>query len=254
MQAVLCSVSYGDILKLTLPTIARHFDRVLVGTSTSDAETQAICREFANVACCVTDNFYANGAEFNKGIVMDSLLHNAASEHGDGWIAILDADIILPEVLSLPPLSIGMLYGCTRRILANPVAYSRSLDWSLLPLAGDRELAGFFQLFSSADPVLYGCGEWYQHHWRHAGCADSFFAKLWPAERQKILPFEVLHLGPIGQNWFGRVTPRLDGVEVAGADQSRQRMARMLARRRATRGRNKFAGEKIAGEKIIPAE
>jgi len=47
----------------------------------------------------------------------------------------------------------------------------------------------------------------------------------WPVEKRVWLPTFVLHLGPHGKNWCGRVTPRLDGTVPKEAESRRKALA-----------------------------
>ena len=90
----------------------------------------------------------------------------------------------------------GNLYGAIRNIEA------RKLDGSTeVREYGDRELAGFFQLFHSSDPNAQCCP--LLDEFNNASGYDSEFMKRWPPERRIILPMNLLHLGEPGRNWCG---------------------------------------------------
>jgi hypothetical protein len=261
VKAITVCVNYGDLLAWTLPKFCRVFDSVTVVTTPDDAETSVVVSAYRRAHLFTTDAFYRGGdGVFRKWLALEEGLDAMGRS---GWLCVIDSDIYLPEQHAIAALSVvqmtarGGLYCPPRRILAEPEKCRDNLDymnWGTLPEGGDKELGGWMHVFTADDPILRGVKTWYPTEWCHCGGADSEHSSRWPADQRHWLPFSVLHLGPVGQNWFGRTTPTLHGITPANADQSRQRMARMLARRRATRGRNKFAGEKIAGEKIIPAE
>ncbi len=227
MRALTVCVEYDDLLRLTLPRLLRHFDWLLVVTSPADDRTQYLVAqtvaeamagdEARKVQLHVTDAFTRGGATFNKGLAIEEGLDVLGR---DGWLAIVDADIVLPSTPIPNPQSLipGFLYGpARRRMCVDPAAWDRGDDWSAHPFIQDHELAGFFQLFHASDPALWE-RPWYGIDWRHAGGCDSVFQAKWPAERRVRLPFEVLHLGPDGTNWHGRISPRLDGAAIPGRE------------------------------------
>jgi hypothetical protein len=154
-------------------------------------------------------------------------------------------------------------------------------DWSKFPVhRNTAEWAGYSQIFHASDPVLQrGCPSctgplseqamsgpgdaacrrcggggqvpdvpWHQVDWRHAGGADSFFQAKWSAERKVRPPFEVLHLGPAGQNWYGRATPYADGSRPEGEQERRLACYRIWTKRRLNdlQGKDRFEGERIS--------
>jgi hypothetical protein len=254
MKAITVCVGYDDLLAITLPRFCRAFDEVLVVSDCRDERTAAVVRSThvpgEPVKCRLfqTDDFYENGATFNKGLAIEGAFDVVGRA---GWLAVVDADIVLPKFAGeffrdyFEPTKGGKLYVPPRRVLADPAEFRDDLDWGKLPQAGDREHAGYCQIFHAADPAIFGRRPWYGVDWAHAGACDSTFMAKWPAERRVWLPFEVLHLGPVACNWWGRATTRLDGREVEGADQARRRMAAMMARRRQRREAARFEGEKV---------
>ena len=40
---------------------------------------------------------------------------------------------------------------------------------------------------------------------------DSIFQRKWPRQNKIRPPFDVLHIGTAGSNWYGRASPYLDG-------------------------------------------
>lgn len=233
MRAILVSVDFDDLLAVTLPHNAPRFDHTLVVTASHDKATRYLVHHTPKASAFVTDAFYRNGATFNKGLAMEEALERIRQEGRPGWLAILDADVILPafRAADFDAARIGYLYGPRRHILGDPAAFRDGLDWSEFPLAAEREFPGYCQIFHTADPHL-DVRPWYGIDWRHAGGCDSDFQAHWPADRKIRLPWPVLHLGPPVRNWQGRVTPRLDGRPIPEADDRRQRLRAMLADRR----------------------
>jgi hypothetical protein len=224
MRAITVCHGYDDLLAVTLPLSAPHFDEILVVSHPDDIATAEVVAGVRNARLFTTDAFFRGGAEFRKGLAMEEGFDafGVREPGADGWLCILDADIVLPpaEVMAehLAEIRPGYLYSPWRRILADPRQWSPQLDWEAVPRKRDMEFAGYFQLFHLRDPVLKK-RPWYGTRWRHAGGCDSVFMRHWPDRRLKRLDFEVLHLGPDGTNWCGRATPRLDGSIPAGAEQ-----------------------------------
>lgn len=211
-RAFVVSVEFGDVLRITLERNAKHFSEIIVISSFSDEETMRVAYGVKNASLYQTNEFYLNGASFNKWAALESALDSAGRE---GWICVMDADILIPEYADLSGASAGKLWTPRRRILADlsrwPVFVHPNADWDELPLNRDEEWAGYFQLFHAGDQALIGRKHWYDPTFKHAGGSDSFFAEYWPRHRRARPPFEVLHLGEDGKNWCGRCTPRVDG-------------------------------------------
>ena len=232
VKAVVVCVGYDDILKITMPTVLPHVEKMVVVTSPDDKRTQEYVAGFANVKTHVTDVFTRNGAKFNKGAGMEEGFDALGR---DGWILVLDADIMVPPDLgerleALKPKR-GYLYNPRRRILENPAdwwRYTNPKKWGELPLRKeDKGWYGYFQLFNAADPALVG-RPWYPTDFTHAGQCDDKFQHRWPADRKLRPDFEVLHLGKCDENWFGRTTERVDGVAVEGSVEERRQLQKRL--------------------------
>jgi len=230
MNAITVSVEYDDLLAVTLPRMVECFDRVVVVTDLHDDATVLVANSYVNACTFQTDAFYRRDAAFNKGLALEEGFDYLGRS---GWIAILDADILLPRKMESLELSPGNLYRPRRRMcrtldtLEDVTLY----DWSDYSINYEPEHAGYFQLFHADDPVIAAIRPWYGTTWRHAGGGDSDFQAHWPKGRRKMLPFEVLHLGCECKNWHGRCTPRLDGATIAKADDRREQHARMMAER-----------------------
>ncbi len=281
MRAILVSVNYHDLLSITLPYNRNHFDEVMVVSSFEDRNTADVA--MAN-RCHLhrTEAFTANGATFNKWAALEEGL-NVFGRHG--WLCIMDADVLWPKHpcwVPVNPLEIGKLYTPLRRMWDNwprPFVYTNGIldpdtpgyriwfedgetkhgpskvkgvpgegDWCMFPIHRNvAEWAGYSQIFHADDPHL-GPVPWHEVDWKHAGGADSFFQAKWPAECKVRPPFEVLHLGPAGQNWFGRATPLADGTVLPGSEERRDLSGRKIWHDRRTNraeGRDQFDGEKI---------
>ena len=112
---------------------------------------------------------------------------------------------------------------------------------------GDMEHGGWLQIFhAQADALLQR--PWYPTVWEHAGGCDSGFALKWPRHRREWLTGDgVIHIGPAGENWCGRVTDRVDdGAREAGyVTEIRKMEMRDLKERRERLGKNAFALERL---------
>lgn len=229
MNGLTVSVGYDDLLSVTLPRNAHHFDRILVVTSPTDRLTPEVVDGVHNARLFVTDAFYRDGADFNKGRAIEEGLTRLGHT---GWLCHFDADILMPDVLDLSGIRPGNLYTPRRRELAEPQKWAEVKDWSKLPRIHDLEHAGFFQLFHADDPVLK-TRPWYSINWRHAAGSDSEFQQKWPPRKKIWLPFDVLHLGTPGPaNWFGRSSRRIDGTLPPDHEEHARAARRMLKERR----------------------
>lgn len=120
-NCVIVCVDFADLLAVTLPKNRHHFESVVVVSTERDTDTNDVA--YANNCLTYnTDAFYRNGADFNKFLTLEEGLDVLGR---DGWICILDADILLPREipwLSLPPPvgpTPGRLYSPLRRMLEN---------------------------------------------------------------------------------------------------------------------------------------
>lgn len=232
VNAIAICVGYDDLLKVTMPSVLPHVERMVVVTSKDDTRTQEYVTGFKNATFYATDAFTRNGAKFNKGAAMEEGFDFLGRS---GWILVLDADILVPPDLShqldvLKPKP-GHLYNPRRRILANPAdwwRYGNHQKWNELPLRKeDKGFYGYFQLFHADDPAL-AREPWYPTDFTHAGQCDDKFQHRWPEARKVRPKFEVLHLGKCDENWFGRTTERMDGAKVEGDVEARRDLQKKL--------------------------
>ncbi len=220
IRAVTICVSYDDIAALTIPYNRSHFSEHWIITTPEDTRTQ----EIAKVNGCqqyLTREFYYKGAEFAKWRALEIAL-DTIGRHG--WILLLDADVCWPKDATERLTKwnghpkVGSLYGANRRMLETPSSLSDLRcngvppedKWTKFYIHHNvGEWAGYTQLFHSTDPVLPK-GHWHDTNWRSCGASDSFFQALWKEDKKVKLPFEVLHIGSAGDNWYGRCSPYLD--------------------------------------------
>lgn len=231
LRAITVCVDYQDLLAVTLAYNRGHFSEFhIVTDGKCFDQVDAIARP---LDCCVhmTQLFYERGAAFNKWAALEWGIDQIGRE---GWLCLMDADVLWPKMAKVRPYDGDILqkgYLCTplRRMAPWPyrndygslkatalnVSDGGSLfpveeDWKQFPVHRNvREWAGYSQIFHASDPVL-GPPPWHEIDWKHAGGADSIFQRKWPAERKVRPPWECLHLGEAGKNWFGRgADPRL---------------------------------------------
>lgn len=230
IRALTVCVGYDDILRLTMPTVLPFVSELLVVSSPADERTAALVAGTDRARLLRTDAFYRDGAKFNKGLAIEE---GFSALGRTGWLLVLDADIMLPPDAArrlVKPLRPGCLYTAPRRVLNDAAAWPdyhmRPDRWAGLPLRDDRGHFGYFQLFHATDPVLRP-RPWYGVTSTHAGRCDNEFQLKW-GKAHKLRPgFEVLHVGPCDENWFGRATDRIDGVPVPDAVENRDLQTRL---------------------------
>ena len=234
-----------------------------------------------------TDLFYQDGAVFNKWRALEYGLDMMDRR---GWLCLMDADVLWPKRLLVNEEGLlyikedkviqpGQICSPLRRMwdsfphnplpiryddmMLNDVRVPSERHWSEFPAHRNvYEWVGYSQIFHADDPVL-GEPPWHQIDWRHCGGADSFFQAKWgkmsrgwrPGVKQisdkKVRPpWEVLHLGPAGQNWCGRASAMSDGITPEGADEKLKQVAAIWEGRRRNRneGRDQFTGERLTPE------
>lgn len=205
VKGITTCVGYDDLLAITLPHNRQFMDESYVVT---DVATSFAVRAIApDSVVLATDLFTRNGEHSNKGAALEAGFGIMDIQPTD-WILIWDADTLFPPDMRLRGLNPQYLHGAKRRLLYDPVMLP--IDWSKATKTDDSEIAGYFQLFCAS--VLER--PWYEDNWTHAGGADSMFARRF-GRRTRRLDFDVLHLGPRDTNWFGRCSPRVDGLPVA---------------------------------------
>jgi len=229
MKAIIVCVDYWDYLKVTLPWNKEHFSRIVVVTSHEDRRTQQVVKAIGSAECWVTNAFYRDGHPFNKGRAIEEAFDVLGRE---GWFCQLDADVLIPKDADLNDgVEIGRLYLAKRRLGPELDQWHEHTDWSKWPEIDQRLYqSGCLQVFHSDDVVL-ARRPWYPCHWKHAGGSDIEFIEKWPIWHRRYYTWDVLHLGPVRENWWGRHTPFPNGALPAGAKWSRHRMAKMDADR-----------------------
>jgi hypothetical protein len=256
MNAILVSVGYDDLISVTLPYNRHHFSRVMVVTTPGSRDGEVAKKNDCEVF--ETTSFYDNGATFNKWKGLELGLDALGRE---GWLCLMDGDILWPKKIEWVEhpngvtltyeyfaMTAGQLCSPLRRMLVDPpMPFLRppsEESWQMLPLHRNvGEHAGYTQIFHASDEHL-GSPPWHEIDWKHCGGADSFFQAKWgsridwkpgmPQEEScKVRPpFEVLHIGPAGENWWGRATRRLDGTMSIDAQEKAAKTAGIWSGRR----------------------
>lgn len=199
--------AYTDLLAITLPRNARHFEKTLVVTSPEDKNTIALASSVPRVEVFATEAFYRYGATFNKGLALEWAFDYLRR---DGWMCVWDSDTLLPTFpkrMHISNLNKEFLYSAHRRILQNPKLWEPTLDWNEVPIVYESRpttFPGYFHLFhADAQALKEPCLPWMDVTFKHAGGGDGFFQSRWPKDRKVRLPDPVLHLGPRDTHWFG---------------------------------------------------
>jgi hypothetical protein len=198
-------------------------------------ETQRVCKYY-NVETVVTNDMFANGQKFNKGLAVNAGLKKLDFKE---WCVHVDADIILPpmsrHLMEQLPLNEQFLYGVDRmmcptyedweRFINNPMpqhdmayvyadAFPLGIRLSKIEQGGYVPL-GYFQMFHRNSNFLRN-PPYYPAEWDTAATSDLFFAYKWPRTHRHLLPEIIaIHLAtddvtnaPMGVNWEGRQTSR----------------------------------------------
>lgn len=231
-------VNYDDYLKLTLPHAVK-WGRVIVVTDTNDYETAKLVQEHG-AELYVTDAFYRNGDRFNKGRALNEAIQHVKP---DGWLLLLDSDIILPPPPSDSPTIESFdkryLFGCRRVMCDTETEWMTALrvrNWLELPLSplppvrglgkkrrvwGSRRtknpvgIQGYFQLWHYPT---------YPHkllEYRTAKNYDVDLGLKWPDDYRVLVPwpvYTVIHLGPRKKNWSGRITSTWDAEPIPAGE------------------------------------
>lgn len=226
LRALIICVDFSDLLAITLPYNRHHFEEVLVVTTPTDKQSQNVARN-CGADVYETDSFYEPGAVFNKWSPLEEGLDVMGRE---GWICLIDADILWPKTLPAFELKPDCLHGPKRRVMTNSFATIPD-DWSEFPfyLPNSKLIAGYSQIFHADDPHISE-PPWHETNWVHAAGADSYFQQQWPRRNRLRLPFATLHLGEVGVNWCGRTSPYADGNLPEEAERRMEVLLKMVKR------------------------
>lgn len=210
--AIIVSVDFADFLAVTLPWNKHHFDRVLVITHPEDEATLRVCSE-NQVDVLQTEMFHWKRAHFNKWAAVEFGLDYIGKT---GWITLLDADIMIPQVVQIRGLEIGKAYCPRKRAVPREKRQwiRDETKWSRYRFEDLREPPRAHMLtFHADDPVLQR-HPWFTNIWRWCGTGDDTFVERWKSHNVVRPLFDVLHLGQRRVNWCGRTETYLDGTYV----------------------------------------
>ena len=229
LEAVTTCVGFDDILDETLDANMPHLDTMIVVTSHYDEATKAVARKHG-ATIAETDLFGKHGRVFNKGAAI-----NAGFNHFQyhGWRMHIDSDIIFPDnfrrlLFNHSHLDKYCIYGCDRINVIGLDELKKAKDaqqyqygFMVHPRTSGEMGArfihslygyvpiGYFQMWHVLkEPILY------PHSLGTAARDDVAFGLNWPESHRRLLPgIFVYHLSShknqLGENWEGRVQPRL---------------------------------------------
>lgn len=198
ITAVTTSVGYADLQRHTLPSLCDFADRVIVVTEPGDDAISLAnaCGAETIVTTCGIER----GALFNKsGMVRLGQL--ACPAGPNDWTLLIDADTLVDPAqryaCNFHLTDAAALYTCVRHTAETKQQLDRR-EWTSDSTVG----LGYFQLYNP-----HGTGSPLYEEWsRDASSCDMDFKAMFPTP--VVLPFSVVHLGPAGVNWFGRLSPR----------------------------------------------
>ena len=207
-------VNYRDFLQHTLAQTLRFFSDVTVITCGADRATIAHARELG-AKIWISERWFEDGASFNKSAALNEWLASLSP----GWTLILDADTFLTDEfrLDLGHLDSGCLYSIPRRICEHEWDWVGPTegrpDYPLMippvksgmvwrrPTTNPAALSGYFHLWNRAvsNRLFYPASP-------TAAEYDVEFALQFRDDQRDYLSGDVVHLGPVRQNWSGRVS------------------------------------------------
>lgn len=193
-------VNYLDYLRFCYQynrDIVHKYDYNIV-TDSKDLATKDFCHS-NNISCFITDEFYYNYQPFSKGRALNTFFQQNQNKLSEtDYVLLLDSDCILSQTLdcfeALNEHDIECLYSCGRRIFNDLNSFNNNSYTQ-----GGCNHIGFFQLFHKSR-ILNNHAPFYEH--RNASFYDDHFARSF--SKQKCLPKDVDHIGPIYMNWDGR--------------------------------------------------
>ncbi|MBK1660245.1 hypothetical protein CKO45_18595 [Paracraurococcus ruber] len=198
LSAVLVSVGYGAALAQTLPHNVDQFDELVVVTTTTDSDTQAVARQHG-AKLVLSDRCWDDAHSFNKGRMLNDGL--AALSDPD-WVVLTDADVFMNEGLRAFVLNHALNPGClyfTQRHERGAVAGQDD--------AVNMQPNGYFQLFHPRAAAIRD--RWpkaVSEAFCSAGSVDTWFAQQWGMGKLIPIPdLAVSHLSSrwLGENWNG---------------------------------------------------
>jgi len=216
LLTVIVCVNYDDLLGISLPSIIREVghdldNEIVVVTSRKDSATVRVGQK-AGVCVFQTDAFYTHGAAFSKAAALNAVLEDWRTCRPE-WVLTLDADIVfqpgMGRVIEAEATEKNVLYGASRVGCSNLEAWENGGPFP--PIKNPCELPGFLHCFWTGQ---LSPPPWYDAEYEHAGGYDSAFQKRWDKAHKKRFSLPVIHLGNLGENWYGRLTERWQGKSV----------------------------------------
>ncbi len=223
ITSITTCVNYDDYLAITLPLNRSLFQQFYVITTSEDTATQQLCRQY-KATPIITDLFYHDGANFNKGKAINQILHQLEN----GWICHIDADIVVPQCFKdviISDLDQETIYGCPRLMCPEMSSWENYLQtkstegWAKYKaqfFRVGREVykkylpIGYMQLFHLSHLVKK---PYYPETSNNAGESDVRFSLKWN-QHHCLDELTAIHLPILGSsregiNWNGRRSPRL---------------------------------------------
>jgi hypothetical protein len=237
IEAVTCSVGYGDFLSAVIPHNAPLFDKWIIVTSPEDKETRNLCRKHG-LECLITEDGTAQAGEFRKGRMIERGLQHLSS---NAWRIHIDADIVLPsktrQLLEMAELSKEMIYGCDRAMIpnwnewvafqatgwlqSNHFQYQNYISFPKYPMGARwADLVsgwcpiGFFQMWHSSADLWHGSRiKRYNDKHNDACRTDTQHSLQFDRKKRALIPELIaVHLDSEGSangtNWKGRKSAR----------------------------------------------
>lgn len=220
ITAITTCVNYDDYLAITLPLNRDLFQQFYVITTEEDKATQQLCERY-NATAVITDRFYHNGANFNKGKAINQVLHQLE----DTLVCHLDADVILPQEIKNVTVDPEIIYGCPRLMCPDMASWKNYLqtksveNWTKYKaqfFRVGREVyrkylpIGYMQLFHLSNLTEK---PYYPETSKNAGESDVRFSLKWD-KHTCLDELVAIHLPVLGNsregvNWNGRKSSRL---------------------------------------------
>lgn len=214
--ALTVCVNYSDYLECIISN-AHHFDEWLIVTSREDRDTQELCDRY-QLGCVFSDRIYKSDGTFDAVFQKAAALNDGLERLQSKWAITIDSDILLPTnfrgYLDSLSLDVNCLYGLRgRRICSNVTQFSVLRDrenWLENDASPGSDIYGYFQMFSLNGPnTRYPEVPESEMESRMReplkGC-DVLFSDCFDSESRHKFSAVGLHLGPVEQNWKGRVS------------------------------------------------
>lgn len=185
-------INFADKLQVSLQANKSLFKKMYIVTTQADTNTiTAATTHGAHLIFC--EEAYINGAKFNKAGLIRHAQNVIATAHKDDWIALIDADTILPPTIwhNQQSFNAASVYLLDRKVYANQTALNEDKPHEI------SRGCGFFQLY-------YDKSKRYQNFSTSAADCDILFQNLF--KDQITLQGHCIHLGFSGQDWNGRIS------------------------------------------------